>query len=84
MSDGSQTTAALRWRCRRGMRELDLVLGGWLDAHYATADSGLKAGFLKLLERQDPEIMAFLYGQVDPPGGDLGAIVTELRGDTAR
>ena len=31
--------ARLRWRCRRGTRELDVLLGWWLDARFAAADA---------------------------------------------
>lgn len=29
----------LRWRCRRGMKELDLLVLGYLDHHYPTASA---------------------------------------------
>ena len=32
------TLSRLRWRCRRGMRELDSLLSGWLESHWADAD----------------------------------------------
>ncbi|MDE1961887.1 MAG: succinate dehydrogenase assembly factor 2, partial [Xanthomonadaceae bacterium] len=37
--------ARLRWRCRRGMRELDQLLGWWLETHYLQADNVEKAAF---------------------------------------
>ena len=35
----------LRWRARRGTRELDRLLGAWLDRHYAGADEARRAEF---------------------------------------
>ena len=33
----------LAWRCRRGMKELDLLLGGWLRQNYAQASAAERA-----------------------------------------
>ena len=37
----------LRWRCRRGMRELDRLLGWYLDTHYAGSDDAAKEAFCR-------------------------------------
>ena len=46
----------LRWRCRRGMRELDQLLTGYLDSRYTIANETEKAAFRGLLELPDPEL----------------------------
>lgn len=53
----------LRWRCRRGMRELDVLLMRYMDREYASAGIGEKAAFVQLLNLQDPEILALLTGR---------------------
>lgn len=53
----------LRWRCRRGMRELDVLLMRYMDEEYASAGSGEKTAFVQLLSLQDPEILALLTGR---------------------
>lgn len=35
MTSATETLGRLRWRCRRGMLELDLVLANFLQQHHA-------------------------------------------------
>jgi antitoxin CptB len=69
----------LRWRCRRGMKELDLVLTRYLERCYPTAPEAERAAFRQVLEMQDPEILAYLTGRADAPGGALGHVVEKIR-----
>jgi antitoxin CptB len=69
----------LRWRCRRGTRELDALLGGWLDEHAASVDEERLTGFDALLDQQDPELWDWLMGHADPPRADWQAIVADIR-----
>lgn len=48
--------AKLRWRCRRGMRELDEAMLAYLENHYATACETEQQDFQTLLDWQDPEL----------------------------
>ena len=57
----------LRWRCRRGMKELDILLTRYLDECYCTAATGEQEAFRHLLEMQDPLIYAYCLGQERPP-----------------
>ena len=75
MSDAGR----LRWRCRRGMRELDQLLGGWLDTHYAQADEKAKAAFAELLEQPDPELWHWLQGNGAPDDVRFRCIIDEIR-----
>lgn len=69
----------LRWRCRRGMRELDQLLVWYLDARYARADEAQKVAFAELLEQQDPELWAWLSGVGVAPLAAWKQIVDEIR-----
>lgn len=69
----------IRWRCRRGTRELDALLGGWLDAHLDAADAEQLGVFDTLLDQQDPDLWDWLMGHADPPRADWRAIVAEIR-----
>jgi antitoxin CptB len=57
----------LRWRCRRGMRELDVLLVGYLERHYREADDAERAAFEGLLELPDPTLADLCFGRLDPP-----------------
>lgn len=52
----------LKWRCRRGMRELDQLLVGWVLHCYDSASIEERDTFDALLQLQDPEIMAMMNG----------------------
>lgn len=69
----------LRWRCRRGMKELDLVLVRFLENRYADATEAEQAAFREVLQMQDPEILAYLTGRMEPPTGALGRVVEAIR-----
>ena len=53
----------LRWRCRRGMQELDLLMLAFLDRHFETADPNLQQAYLDILAMQDPDIFHLLTGR---------------------
>ena len=57
----------LRWRCRRGMKELDILLTRYMDERFCTASSQEQDAFRGLLEIQDPVIYAYCLGQERPP-----------------
>jgi antitoxin CptB len=69
----------VRWRCRRGTRELDALLGGWLEAHCASMDEPQLAAFDALLDQQDPVLWDWLMGHAEPPRADWRAIVADIR-----
>ena len=69
----------LRWRCRRGMRELDVVLVAYLEHCYPTATAAEQAAFARLLECQDPDILAFLTRRAEPPDEALRDVVDAVR-----
>lgn len=70
---------ALRWRCRRGMKELDLLLERFLDCEYAASTPAAKAAFAAMLEWPDPQIMACLMQQTAPPDPETANVVERIR-----
>jgi antitoxin CptB len=69
----------LAWRCRRGMRELDELLSGWLRERYSVAGAATQADFRAFLELPDPEIAAYLMGHSEPAEARLRALVGQIR-----
>lgn len=69
----------LKWRCRRGMRELDVVLLRYLEHVYPEADPEEQAAFRRCLDLQDPEILAFLTGRQRCPDRSLAGVVEKIR-----
>ena len=75
---GDAALGRLRWRCRRGMKELDVVLEGWLQSRYARASERERRAFERLLEAQDPQLVAWLFGRERPADPDQAALVDAL------
>lgn len=88
MSTGSaaeaQQLGRLRWRCRRGMRELDVLLGGWLDVHWTQADAAQRQAFAELLDVQDPDLWSWCTGRKRAPRDDWQALIDAFRARAAR
>jgi antitoxin CptB len=55
--------AKLRWHCRRGMKELDLLTLGYLERHYPDAPADDQQAFAGLLELQDHQLMSYILGR---------------------
>jgi antitoxin CptB len=68
----------LAWHCRRGMKELDLLLLGYLDRRWARAAVEEKAAFEAFLELPDPVIAGYLLGGEEPPDAATRGIVGAL------
>lgn len=76
--DDAAELGRLRWRCRRGMKELDLLLVRWLDRRYAAASADERAAFGRLLQAQDPELVAWLLRGQPAPDAGLQGLVDDL------
>lgn len=74
----SRRMERLRWRCRRGLLELDLMLGGFLQQRYAGLSSAEQQAFEELLSLPDTTLAACLQGQENPPQ-ELEDIVRKIR-----
>lgn len=60
------TEGYFRWRCRRGMKELDFILNRFLDARFAQMTTDSKKLFDNLLEEQDMLLWYWLSGKQQP------------------
>jgi antitoxin CptB len=69
----------LAWRCRRGMKELDLLLERYLHEAFARAPVEEQAAFAALLERPDPELAAACYGTSAPASTAEGRVLESIR-----
>ena len=68
----------LRWRCRRGMRELDQLMLRWLDGRWLQADDAERALFLRLLDCEDDKLWRWFMGREVPDDAELAAIVDSV------
>ena len=74
----------LAWRCRRGMKELDLLLSNYLRHHWPGAAAAERAAFERILELPDPLLAAYLMQRETPPDPDLESLLAVLRSQAGR
>lgn len=75
----SAAKARLKWRCRRGMLELDLLLQPFVDKAYDQLSEAEKTKFHALLELQDQELLECLMLQKQPEDDSLDDIIRKVR-----
>ena len=73
----------IAWQCRRGMRELDDLLGRFLDQRYDALGRSEQAIFETLLEYPDAVLLELLMGRMQPADSDVAEIVRAIRDTTA-
>ena len=71
---------AIRWQCRRGMLELDVILNRFLDQRYASLSFVQKNIFSELLKQDDPTLFDWLVAGVPCNHAPLREMVTQLLG----
>ncbi|MFZ2171304.1 MAG: succinate dehydrogenase assembly factor 2 [Methylococcaceae bacterium] len=71
--------ARLRWQCRRGTKELDLLLQRYLETDYLAADDEEKALFAELLELEDDDLLAVLMGESKAEAEVMKTLVENIR-----
>ena len=72
----------IAWQCRRGMRELDELLGLFVQLRYASLDEQDRQTFNTLLEYPDAVLLELLMGRMAPADPDVARLVSAIR-DTA-
>jgi len=75
----SESVGRLRWRCRRGTRELDALLSWFLEERFPSAVASEQSGFARLLEEQDPDVWDWCMGRATPADADMRAVIDAIR-----
>lgn len=78
MSD-NKDLERVRWRCRRGMLELDLLLLPFFEHQFLQLNSIEKLQFLQLLDEADPDLYNWLMGAATPENNELMPIILKIR-----
>lgn len=68
----------LKWRCRRGMRELDQLMERFLERSFETSSDEDRALFLRLLDSEDDILWRWCMGRERPEDPALAAFVDRL------
>jgi antitoxin CptB len=80
MDPADPQAGRLAWRCRRGMKELDVLLTRYLRERWHAANSAERALFEQILELPDPQLAAYLLGRERAPDSTLQSMLDRLRG----
>ena len=74
----------LRWRCRRGLKELDVLFERYAETALASASAAELGSLERFLDLPDPEIAAYLLGEAVPEDPALAALAASIRNYAAR
>lgn len=69
----------VRWRARRGLLELDILLGRFIDAHYAQLDDAGRHAFEELLDMADNQLWDMIAGRRVAEPGEQQALLEKIR-----
>jgi antitoxin CptB len=69
----------LLWRCRRGMKELDILLERFVRQALPQAPVLERQAFERLLELPDPLLAGYLLGQERPGDRELAELTARIR-----
>ena len=68
----------LLWRCRRGMKELDVLLERYAHGLKFPASPAERGAFARLLDLPDPQLAAYLLGHDVPDDAELAGLVRRI------
>ncbi len=75
--------ARMRWKCRRGMLELDLLLRDFLDSGYRRLDETQRHCFDRMLDYPDAVLLEWFMGRIRPADKDVAQLVEKIRSAAA-
>ncbi len=68
----------VRWQCRRGMLELDLLLQGFVEAHWTALDSARRDDLERLLREPDNLLLEWFHRGATPLDPRLRGLVEQI------
>lgn len=72
-------SSAVRWRCRRGMLELDFIFHRFFDERYEALSDDQKTIFETLQKQEDPLLFDWLITGVSCPDATLQKLIDQMR-----
>lgn len=70
--------ARLKWACRRGMLELDVLLMPFVEEAFNDLDEAQQETFERLLTSDDPDLYAWFMGHQKCDDPELAAMVSHI------
>jgi antitoxin CptB len=75
LNNESSDLGRLRWHCRRGMRELDVLLLSYLENEYPQATAEDRRAFVAILDLPDPQILGYLLDRAQPQDATIAHVI---------
>ena len=69
----------LKWRCRRGMLELDILLNNYLDKNYRTMSAEQGAVFNEILDYPDQVLFDLLLGNMQSSDDNVNRLIRDIQ-----
>ena len=69
----------LKWRCRRGMLELDILLNTYLDENYSTMSQHQGALFSEVLDYPDQVLFDLLLGNMQSSNDRVNRMIADIQ-----
>ena len=69
----------IKWQCRRGLRELDIILNGFVEFDYPNLSKQQKKEFQILIDNEDVDLMNWLVSGVKHDNFKQQAIVNLIK-----
>lgn len=63
----NEPISKLAWRCKRGIREMDIVFQAYLKQYYEKASTTEQEAFIALIDEQDLDVMNWILGRDKTP-----------------
>ena len=76
-------TDRIRWQCRRGLLELDLVLAAFCDRHLERLEATERDLFRELLASPDNDLLDLVMGRDSPADPRFNVLLERLRENSA-
>jgi len=78
VTNTAQRIGRLRWRSRRGMKELDKLLEPYFEGDLSGLDETTITVLEHLLDCQDPDLLDWLLGRATPRDAQLNHAIKQI------
>ena len=75
--------ARIRWACRRGLLELDLLFKTFMRQGFDALDAAQRADFEHLLQHGDQELLGWMMGSASPTNRAFQDVIERIRAAAA-
>ena len=69
----------LKWLCRRGVKELDIIMSHYLEYSFLDAPASEQKAFRELLQIEDPILFQLVVGSEKSPDTEQDKLLAQLR-----